>query len=118
MKAKTFEIRDAGTFIPALAISLDPASDEHDRYLLERAGFGGQPFRTYVLLIHLTSMKIAYDPAHWTNRTMVEAHEYIRTMFSDLDTGDVVDVEFIRGDTDEAKRSERLGQATRVERTS
>lgn len=36
---KLLEIRDAGTFIPAMAIKIC-ANDSKDDYLLRRAGFG------------------------------------------------------------------------------
>lgn len=42
MTAKTIEIRDRGTFVPALAIRLEP-TNEADRYLLGRAGYSSNP---------------------------------------------------------------------------
>lgn len=39
MESKIIEIRDSGTFIPALAVRLG-SSDERERYLLARSGFG------------------------------------------------------------------------------
>ncbi len=52
MIAKTVEIRDRATFIPALAIKLVPVTDQ-DRYLLGRAGYGTTPASQaeYVLLL-------------------------------------------------------------------
>ena len=38
MKAKALEIRDRGTFIPALAVDMNP-SNGAQRYLLRRCGY-------------------------------------------------------------------------------
>ena len=81
MTCKTIEIRDRGTFVPALAVRLDPA-DERDRWLLSRAGFGTDAAdqRGYVLLI-------------------IEH-------FNSVENGAVVDVEYLLGERPEPKRSE------------
>lgn len=44
MKAKTLEIRDSGTFIPALAVDINPDNDDQ-RFLMRRCGYpcDGQP---------------------------------------------------------------------------
>lgn len=39
---------------------------------------------------------------------MVEAHRYIESYFDKLNSGDVIDVEHILGETKEPKVSERL----------
>lgn len=109
MKTKTFEVRDAGTFIPVLAIKLVPA-DERDRYLLARAGFGRskEEQASYVVLIHLVDGHANHDPYCWpVGRTMEEAHKYIKKNFDSLQNGAVVDVEFILGITDAPKASEQ-----------
>lgn len=109
MYAKTLEIRDAGTFIPALAVRLDPYN-ERDRYLLARAGFGTTMLdqEKYIILIHLTSMKCEYDPFSWGNRTMKEAHLHIiERGLEDLLHGEVLDVQYILGETDGPKVSEQ-----------
>ncbi len=110
MIVKTLEIRDTGTFIPALAIQLDPR-DGKDLFLLARAGFGASPEqqREYVVLIHLQRMQVQYDPHSWPNRTMVVAHMHISEEFEKLPNGAVVDVEFITGDATTPKLSEFPG---------
>lgn len=111
MTAKLFEIRDVGTFIPALAIRLDP-SCEADRYLLARAGFGREPDDQagYVMLTTLSggSGSAQCDPYEWGggNRTMHYAHKHICENFDSLDSGSVVDVQFILGETATPKQSE------------
>ena len=98
---KTLEIRDRATFIPALAVRVEP------EYLMRRAGF----HECTVFLIHLQTDRLESDPKRWdlSNRTMVIAHQYIIEHWDALDCGDVVDVEFILGLTKEKKVSERYG---------
>lgn len=112
MEVKTFEIRDSATFIPVLAVRL--GSDiEADRFLLGRAGYGltRTNHEKYIVLCrfdggvgHSTS-----DPHQWGgDRTMMEAHRYIREHWQQLPTGSVVDVQFILGETSAPKESEAL----------
>ena len=105
---KTFEIRDRGTFVPALAVQLNP-SNEDERRLLGRAGFGRLPseHRQYIFLIKLTDAKCEWDPIEWGDRTMLVAHKHIVDFWRDLRPGEVVDVEFILGETTTKKEPER-----------
>lgn len=115
MICKTIEIRDRGTFIPAMAIKLQPRCDA-DRYLLARSGYGVHAERQaeYVILMRIDGgedLKGQCDPNAWGDcpRTMLEAHCWIALHFEDIESGDVVDVEFILGETASAKISERKG---------
>ncbi len=101
MKTKLIEIRDAATFIPALAIQVSGA----DGYLLRRAGFGDHPC---VYLVKLATQDAKYDPYDWDNRTMTAAHEHIENNFELLADGEVVDVQFILGETATKKLSEEI----------
>jgi len=109
MQAKTFEVRDRMTFIPALAVKLDPAC-ERDRYLLARAGYGLSPFEQaeYVLLVKVSGdePKTQHDPHSWGDRTMRAAHQHIIENWSLLESGAVVDVEFILGEKQAPTESE------------
>lgn len=96
---KSLEIRDKATFIPALAIQVSGG----DGYLFRRAGFD----RPIVYLIHLISERCAFDPFTWADRTMTTAHQYIEKEFDSLSDGDVIDVEFILGESSVKKLSER-----------
>jgi hypothetical protein len=99
METKLFEIRDRGTFVPAMAIRVSGA----DGYLMRRAGFDSP----MVYLVMLATEKCRYDPYNWDNmRTMGNAHNFIQAQWDTLTTGDVVDVEFILGETLEPKQSE------------
>lgn len=103
MEAKTFEVRDRNTFLPVLAVHMS-AGTEGDAYLLRRS-------RVEWNDVVLTSLKgdgqCQVDPHIWGCRTKTTAHEYIRKNWGDLESGDVVDVEFILGETKAPKVSER-----------
>ena len=119
MRAKVIEIRDRGTFIAALAVDMNPSgwryeSDgtdaiEAQRYLLRRCGYpcDGRP---NICITHLSaSGRPAWnDPYAWGDRTYQVAHHYIIDHWDDLKDGDVVDVEYILGETATKKVSERL----------
>ena len=112
MEAKTIEVRDRGTFVPVLAVRLDPAG-EADRYLLARAGYGTELIdqERYVILIRIEGkMEAHYDPIDWGSqtRTMPTAHQHLIDHWDEIESGGVIDVEFILGETDEPKRSEAL----------
>jgi len=106
MQVKSFEIRDAGTFIPAICVKLDPLSGpEADRYLIRRSGWVSEP--GYVLT-KMTGGDARYDVYDWDNRTMQRAHDYIARNWDSLESGAVVDVEFIMGDSLVPKQSEAV----------
>lgn len=108
MNCKTFEIRDRATFIPAIGIQLQPAC-EKDRWLLSKSGFGKDisSQEKYIILIRLYDAEAQYTPSDWSNtRTMSYAHKYIIENWDSLDTGAVIDVEFILGETESPKISE------------
>jgi hypothetical protein len=91
MKVKILEIRDVGTFIAALCVDMNPDNDKQ-RYLLRRYGYpcDGRP---NIVITHAEA---------WAN-----AHNYIIEHWYELKDGDVVDVEFILGESDRPKTSER-----------
>jgi len=112
MTTKTIELRDKGTFIPMLAIKLEPGN-EADRYLLSRAGYGvaAEDQGKYILLARIEGGNLAfhYSPHEWPNRrTFGVAHEWIIEHFDEIESGAVVDVEFILGETGQPKISEAL----------
>lgn len=111
MKTVAVEIRDRMTFIPAVAVVLRPDTEE-ERFLLRRCGYDvlGRPA---VLLLRLADGSGTSDPHGWgrNDRTMSTAHRYL-AFDADLDrlaSGEVVDVEFILGETNVRKESERWG---------
>jgi len=111
MLTKTFEIRDKGTLIPVIAVRLDPGN-EADRFLLSRAGYSSEPAvqRTFILLceIHGGQGKCTSDVHEWRDRTLTVAHHYITDNWDGLESGSVVDVQFILNETSSPKLSESL----------
>jgi hypothetical protein len=111
VKVKLIEVRDKGTFIPMMAVQLQPEK-EADRFLLARAGFGrtSSAQREYITLVRInggTGLSTC-DPHDWNDgtRTLMVAHNYIIENWEKIDSGDVVDVEFILGETKMPKESE------------
>lgn len=105
--SKLFEIRDSATFIPVIATLLE--SDVYEEsYLLGRSGYQNYDGPTSVIVTRLNDCLSANDPHEWTNRTMYVAHKHIERHFHDLKTGDVIDVQYLLGETSVPKVSERL----------
>lgn len=108
MQVKIIEVRDEGTFIPMLCVDMNPDNDVQ-RYHLRRCGYpcGGTP---NIAITHLScdGGEMCNDPYHWGGRTRPVAHNYIIENWATLSDGDVVDVQFIIGETDKPKVSERL----------
>ena len=112
MITKTFEIRDRGTFIPAIAIKLRPGNDG-DCFLIARAGYGGHEDdqSEYILLMALSGGNGQYqsDPNHWIDsRTWTTAHKHIQENFDSLESGAVIDVEYVLKEKNEPKISEKF----------
>jgi hypothetical protein len=108
MKIKLLEIRDSGTMFIALCIDMNPDNDIQ-RWALSRYGFpcDGRP---NIMMTHATGGNVAdNDPYGWNNRTYAIAHHFIIENWETLNDGDVVDVEFILGETSQPKVSERIG---------
>lgn len=113
MTTKLFELRDRGTFLPVICIKLDPSKEE-ERYLLAMTGYGLQPKTQgeYILMGRLRDGNLKCCPEEQDGypgvRTLWVAHQHIQKHFDELTTGDVIDVEFILGETTEAKKSQRI----------
>lgn len=108
MTIKLFEIRDSMTCIPVMAVRLR-ADSRQERFLLKRSGYGERDEIEYVILCKLDGVEAHYDPFDWSNaRTMRTAHRYIIDSWETLSSGDVVDVEFILGETSAPKQSEAV----------
>ena len=114
MEVKLFEVRDAGTFMPVIAFKLNPRL-EAERYLLARSGYGmeAEAQREYILVGTLAggSGQLNCDAYDWgPARTMKEAHHHIEAHWHELSSGDVIDVEFILGESETVKTSEAKDQ--------
>jgi|SRR5580704_3039515 hypothetical protein len=109
MEVKCLEVRDAGTFIPVICIRPVP-DNEGQRYLLRRDGYRGDMNEHCIIVIKAQCRGVSYDPYNWPNdtRTMPNAHGYIEGHWEELKDGDVIDVEYITGETNKPKVSERI----------
>jgi len=115
MEVKLFEVRDRATFIPCFGILMEPTRekgldrpvDPAEEFLLRRAGFDFED--PLVLFGRLESGECQYDPFNWRGlaRTMHEAHRYVSVHWFELESGDVIDVEYVLGESAEPKPSER-----------
>ena len=105
MITKLLEIRDEGTCIPAMATEAVP-DNGRQMAILSRAGYGES---RCIILQHLHKGRATYNPYDWNDRTYSIAHQYIIQHWDDVADGDVIDVQFIRGETAEKKVSEIKG---------
>ncbi len=105
METKIFEVRDRATFLPVLAVRLAPAN-EQDAYLLMRCGYR---VGTNIMLTPLSGDRRATcDVYNHDTATLREAHEYIMNEWKNLVTGQVICLEYLRGERSTPKLSERL----------
>lgn len=113
--AKLFELRDSATFIPIIAILVCPDQDvtdvnlaitEQEKFLLRRCGY--PPLERNIIICNARGdERGAYcDPYDWNDRTYKTAHNYIIDNWDNLRDGQVIDVQYILGETTEVKRSE------------
>jgi hypothetical protein len=106
MEIKCLELRDKGTFIPVICIR-PVATNASQSYLLKRDGYRANWSETCIIMIDAQCRGVAYDPYDWKERrTKGTAHQYIQNHWPDLVDGDVIDVEYILGETMTKKRSE------------
>jgi hypothetical protein len=126
MEVKLLELRDQGTFIPLFCVDMnvdamihthwgipgsrdDPdALENAQRYYLRRCGYPCDE-RPNIAITHLSANgdRFSNDPHYWGGRTFPVAHKYIIEHWDELRDGDVVDVQFILGETPTPKISER-----------
>lgn len=116
MNIKLFEVRDRSTFLAVMAIVLRGPVSERELWLLRRAGYDGSQItgpeenvERYVILCKLDGVEAQYDPHAWSgrSRTMPLAHDYIIKNWKNLTSGEVIDVEFILGESKLPKDSEQ-----------
>lgn len=109
METKMFEVRDWATFIPVLCIAMQ-SDDQKERWLLARLGYDKDT--RLILLVWEGRGLASYDRNKWNDRTMTLAHGWITDHWNELKSGDVVDVEFILGETETIKESEQYAHST------
>jgi hypothetical protein len=108
METKLFEVRDSCTFIPVLCIKLKQKTEE-ERYLIRKAGYSlDQVYILYTPLVGIQSKKCTYDQYEWDDRTHKTAHNYIIENWDKLQSGEVIDVQYILEETKVKKTSQSL----------
>ena len=107
METKCLELRDSMTFIPVICLRPVP-TNAAQRYLLRRDGYRGEIDEGCIIMINSQCRGCAYDCYDWPGnpRTLRVAHHYIAEHWHELRDGDVIDVEFILGETLQKKISE------------
>lgn len=102
MKVKVLELRDRATFIPILAIDMNPDLAGSQCYLLRRCGYScdGRP-NILITRLDANGGPAWNDLFGWSGRTFPVAHQWIIQHWDELEDGSVVDVEFILGETEE-----------------
>ena len=107
MEGKVLEILDSATYIPVVAFKLTSDVPEERRHL-RRCGFTNDI--PLIAVMRINDLQTKYAPYCWNTpgRTMEKAHEYIEDHFDELKSGDVIDVEYILGETSIPKESDCL----------
>ncbi len=97
--------------MPMLAVKLTSDGNSKDRYLLGRAGLD-LPGSFNIALFNLQRGDGFLDAYKWPGapmvRTLPTAHAYLEKHFDNLETGSVIDVQYILGETTEIKQSESI----------
>ncbi len=109
MILKVLEIRDDCTHIPSLAMQMVAENEVQAYYIHDRCGHPRNG--NSIMLMMLDNGRATNDPYEWGSRTMSVAHNYIIDHFAELRDGDVVDVQYILGETQVKKLSERYAVA-------
>ena len=108
LETKVLEIRDSRTYIGVLAIRME-SDNPAQSYHLRRVGHGHDS----ITVMRINDQLATNDVYEWSRitpgtRTMPAAHDYIEKHFDQLEDGDVVDVQFILGETKTRKTSEAV----------
>lgn len=106
MTVKLFEVRDRATFLPVIAIRLDlNEMTEQELYLIRSAG---HPIdANYSIgVFRLEDGSGSFDPfMQQRGRTLKEVHLWLQGNFDTTASGQVLDVEYILGETPTPKIS-------------
>lgn len=117
MENKLIEVRDIGTTLSILFIRLS-AESVSESFLLSRAGYGRRP-QEYIIAIDLVHpLRVWLNPfetrmATQGARTFYLAHEEMTRNWENYRHGDVLDVQYVLGETTSPKISERFSYPNR-----
>jgi hypothetical protein len=107
MKTKLLEVRDRGTCIEMLCIDMHPENEMQHRGL-KACGYSCSAAPNIMITYAGGGRSADNDPFSWGDRTYATAHLDIIENWEAYKDGDVVDVEFILGETKEPKTSQRF----------
>jgi hypothetical protein len=128
METKLIELRDAATCIVMLAVKIEPFRDNvnnkypilwrdkngtvstlhaREQWLLSHAGYG-TPLILYTRLDQPSKWKWSSDDWDQDDRTFWVSHKYLEDHWDEVRNGDVVDAQFILGETTIQKRTDQF----------
>lgn len=107
MEVKLFELRDSATFMPVMAAKINP-TNVSEIWMLKRMGYSADSVRPLIVLWRLSGGEAGADPYYHGSRTMNTAHQHMIEHWDELESGQVIDVAFLLGETATPKISERL----------
>ena len=108
MKIKLFEVRSSCTFIGIMATKVG-ATNQAEQYLLKRAGYYDSAENAIIVQELDGGIRPSTSDAYkQESNDIKEAHKYINLHFDELESGDVIDLEFISGKTSEPRIAQRL----------
>jgi hypothetical protein len=108
MKTKLLEVRDRGTCIVMLCVDMNPENKMQHRGL-RACGYSPRAAPNIMITYAGGGKRADNDQYSWGDRTYAIAHQDIIENWESYKDGDVVDVEFILGETKEPKISQRFG---------
>lgn len=115
MNLKFLELRDRATRIPIFAFATEPYAGAIDRiykkehWLLRCAGFDCTHPMVIIGRIDCSSSlnsHCTYDPTMHGDRTFKVAHDFLEAHWEQIQSGDVIDVEFLLGEKDQPCKSD------------
>ena len=107
MITKLLEILDRGIVTPLIATLIDHGTYSRS-WILRHAGFPNPATGILLCVFDDTGGKCHIYPYGWRKKTLTAAHHHIQKNWDQLKDGDVIDVEFILGETKVKKVSERV----------
>jgi hypothetical protein len=117
IEVKMLELRDKGTFIPVIALRVrEEGSGTQEGWLIRKSGWARFQSGYYLFnsgdsgkhfAISLGDPEFLHTQTFPVDRTYTVAFTYIASHWNEFSSGDVVDVQYILGETDSPKISER-----------
>lgn len=102
IEVKIFDVVDRDVLAHVLAVPMWSDFTEKEGEILRSAEFNVGWRGRHVLLGSISGDgvgMITADPSKWAGRSMTIAHAHIRDNWDQLESGDVIDIRFILGET-------------------